>query len=357
MNMEKIINKIKITILSTLLILVGCSDYERTEVEYTISVNHQSLNMFIGADIQLTASPTNGEAFKWRSEDESVATVSNGLVTAISEGVTNIIVEKGDLSINVPVTVTIKIPLTDILLSEYSIEMSPKNKATILATMVPLNANDVLLTEFKWWSDNENIARVSQSGIITGVSEGFTKVYYQKGKFIKEIEVAVSNTRPFKGPHVFSKTDPLELFFRDFDLGGEGYAFHDGDSKNNLGQHDYRKNNGDTNSEPVEVESGGNIGYMNDGEWLLYTVEVHDAGTYTFTASLSGPNDGFYHLELNGEDVTGLRSAPANGSWGNFRYIEESAVDIYMPEGKHKIKFYVDKAGFNAMSMKFVYKE
>jgi hypothetical protein len=82
--------------------------------------------------------------------------------------------------------------------------------------------------------------------------------------------------KTFKGPHVLSAGLPCIIPMRDFDMGGEGVAFHDSDeyNHNQPGGDDYRRSHGDMNSYSVDVEKGVNIGWIDSGEWLLYTVEV-----------------------------------------------------------------------------------
>jgi hypothetical protein len=88
--------------------LLGCSDeYKQSEVEKNFLVNKSALEMYVGDTQQLTASPTN-VSFEWEIEDPSIAKVSvTGLVEAVSAGVTNIVVSRGDLHKTIPVTVTI----------------------------------------------------------------------------------------------------------------------------------------------------------------------------------------------------------------------------------------------------------
>jgi hypothetical protein len=85
----------------------GCSDKYDKEVERNFYVNKNSLNLYFGDKIQLTASPAT-EAFNWSSEDPAVATVTNaGLVEAVGVGTTNILVLMDDILKEIPVTSTV----------------------------------------------------------------------------------------------------------------------------------------------------------------------------------------------------------------------------------------------------------
>ena len=99
--------------------------YKRQEVKTptheNIYVNQARLDLFVGESVQLTASPTN-EDFTWSSDDRGVATVTaNGLVEAVGEGVTNIIVKSGELSREIPITAITRIPLEDVIFSENEV--------------------------------------------------------------------------------------------------------------------------------------------------------------------------------------------------------------------------------------------
>ncbi len=345
----------KIVFFAALLTLpTACHEYAEKHIEQGIYVNRSSLSMFVGEEVQLTASPVDGEGFQWTSNDEEVATVSNGKVTALKRGNTDIIATRGQAHFRVPVTVTERVDLKDIKLSASQLELVPGGSRTIQIELVPTNANSVALTDFSWWSDNEDIARASESGLITGIKEGTTTVHYRRGTIVKDIFVNVSLSFPFKGPHSLSAAQPLVLPFRDFDVGGEGYAFHDVDDSRT--GDNYRANNGDSNSTRVDIEGGNNIGYTANGEWLLYTVEVKDEGFYELTFTAASPNGGKARFELDGKDLFGPVAIPGTGGWGNYQWLPKNTpLSVNMTKGLHKIKFVVDKDGFNIREMKFVF--
>src|SRR5690554_5593977 len=121
--------------------VVGCDDYEVKEIPKSIYVNQESVDLFVGEQRQLKASPTDGTyTYSWTSEDPSVATVStDGLVQAVGEGSTNIIVKGGSARIIVPVTAVIRIPLEDVQLSEGAMELFPGQERNVIVNYVPVN--------------------------------------------------------------------------------------------------------------------------------------------------------------------------------------------------------------------------
>jgi len=130
------------------------------------------------------------------------------------------------------------------------------------------------------------------------------------------------NVNPKREP--FAKTGPfaipgtLQVEF--YDKGGEGAAYHDNDSENQ-GDANYRSSDG---VDIVNGNGGKAIGYTNTGEWVEYTINVKEAGTYDYKATVSSgtTNSGFsINLKENGT-ITKLADVkvPQTGSndWGTY---------------------------------------
>lgn len=331
----------------------SCSDeYVRTEVKKNITVNIMSLDLYVGDKVQLVASPTDeANTYNWSSDDTNIATVdNNGFVTVVGEGYTHIVVSAGDIVTKVELTAIERVVLQDVELSDTFLEMFPGFSQTIFVNYVPENAND--LPKDMWTSNNENIAVVNANGEISVVGEGVTEISYQIGDIVKKITIDAAYSRPFKGPHILSSSAPYELLAADFDTGGEGNAFHDDAT---IRGNTYRRDNGDNGSDQVDIEGDGtNIGYTAAGEWLIYTLDVQDAGEYNFEVSLSAnATTGAFHIEIDGEDVSGIISVPNNSSWNSWRYISDPKLEINLSEGRHRMKFYIQGAGFNLRGFRF----
>jgi hypothetical protein len=171
----------------------------------------------------------------------------------------------------------------------------------------------------------------------------------------------VVESMPFKGPHILSADSPCEIEARNFDYGGEGLAFHEvsGRSPNSS----YRTNEGDNLSTTVDIEGGGNLGYIGDGEWLVYTVDVKDAGVYAVEdvyLAVEGRPTGSFYFSVDGNRSETV-AVPYTGGWTAYRHAFEEYPDLTQPTfrlsaGKHKIRFTVGPGGFNLMSFKFTYR-
>ena len=139
-----------------------------------------------------------------------------------------------------------------------------------------------------------------------------------------------------------------------FDKGGEGFTFHDSDSKDEGGT-GYR-----TDSEGVDIVKGNGgyaIGYTAVDEWLEYTVDVKTAGRYSFEAVVSSGADGSAFglaLNENGSLVTlATRIAvPNSGSWDTYRTIKASFSRSFT-EGQHIIRLTIKGANCNIDKITF----
>ena len=133
-------------------------------------------------------------------------------------------------------------------------------------------------------------------------------------------------TRPYTGKlHVIPGTIELE----DFDEGGEGIAFHDLDSENQEKKEPpYRKTGVDL--EWREAASGKfNLGWTRPGEWLIYSVDVKEAGTYRIDMHVACKGaGGTFRLEFNGVDRTGPIAVPDTGGWEHLKPFSHEGVKL-----------------------------
>ena len=141
-----------------------------TLTKITLSPTSSTLN--VGNTLQLTATPVPAGAsltgLTWLSSNNAVATVNNGMVTAVAAGTTTITAKVGNISATCSVTVN----------GEYSIAIKNKNVSitqegqhTIDATL-KRGDTTVSSVNFNYKSNNEKVATVSESGVIRGVAPG-----------------------------------------------------------------------------------------------------------------------------------------------------------------------------------------
>ena len=140
-----------------------------------VTLDKESAELTVGETLALTATVApSGAADKtvtWSSSDESVATVENGVVTAVKEGTATITVTTKDGGKTATCTVTVKaapVPVTGVTLDKTTAEVRVGETVTLTAAVAPEDATDKTVT---WGSSDVTIARVSD-GVVTGVKAG-----------------------------------------------------------------------------------------------------------------------------------------------------------------------------------------
>ena len=161
------------------------------------------------------------------------------------------------------------------------------------------------------------------------------------GYSLYEIEVyGTAIESPYSGTAI---NLPGKIETENYDLGGEGLAFHDTENTNQGGA--FRTDGVDIEA-TTDAGAGYNIGYTADGEWLKYMVNVTAAGTYSFdfrTASTGATSA--IRLEVDGIDVTGTVILPNTGAWQTWATTTVSNVNL--TTGAHTIRLFIVTGGFN----------
>lgn len=107
----------------------------------------------------------------WKTSNSKVATVKDGLVTAVAQGTAKITATAGGKSATC--TVTVKAPLTGIELDLSEKELYLGEAFKLEARYTPSNTTDS--TDMVWKSSDESVATV-KNGLVTGVGRGTAKI-------------------------------------------------------------------------------------------------------------------------------------------------------------------------------------
>ena len=165
-----------------------------------ITLSQHELPLVKGATATLTATviPTDAhnKNFSWKSDNEAIAKVENGLVTAVSKGETIIRVttEDGNKTDECKVIVSEEnpiVPVTGIEISTTNLPLKQGTSHTLVASVKPDNATNKAVT---WSSDNDAVATVSGAGLVEAKTVGTAniKVTTQDGNFEKTCLVTVT---------------------------------------------------------------------------------------------------------------------------------------------------------------------
>jgi hypothetical protein len=149
-----------------------------------------------------------------------------------------------------------------------------------------------------------------------------------------------STTSPFKTFNLAAGT-ATTIQAEDFDNGANGVAYRDLTAANEGKQ--YRNTAVDIEK---TVDSGGgyDVGYMKQGEWLDYTVNVTKAGKFNLDTRIASLyNTSAFHIEVDGKNVTGSVKFANTGSFQKWTTIRKTGIAL--TAGKHVIKLVVDSTG------------
>ncbi len=145
------------------------------------------------------------------------------------------------------------------------------------------------------------------------------------------------NAKAFTG--LGSATDAL-IQVEDFDHGGEGVAYHDVESANNGGIK-YRGNQGVDLQTTTDAGGGLNLSFVKAGEWLQYTINVGQTGTYNLDVRVANTiSGGTFHFEVDGVNVTGAMVIPNTGGFQVFKTLTKSGISL--TAGQHTVRLVMD---------------
>ncbi|MDQ8184331.1 family 43 glycosylhydrolase [Pelagicoccus sp. SDUM812002] len=130
-------------------------------------------------------------------------------------------------------------------------------------------------------------------------------------------------------------TGTLRVEAEDFDTGGPGIAYRDGDPANKQGG--YRTDEG------VDIRSVGSgfaVTSTESGEWMEYTIFAKEPGLYNLKLRYaSDVSNAKLQAGFNGIDATGTISVPSTGGSSNWGTVE---VEVFLDYGQQKVRLAVE---------------
>src|SRR6266446_1460864 len=235
--------------------------------------------------------------------------------------------------------------------AQYDIELRASSRFSISAFHIEIDGQNVSGTvtvpdtgnwkAFQW---------VGKKGVSLAAGQHVLKVVADQQYFnLNSIRVLTTlPPTPFFGTPI---AVPGTFEAENFDLGGEGVAYHDNAPGNAGGQ--YRL------SEDVDIilssdALGGGyvVNNFETGEWLNYTINVQTAALYDIEirASNNFSVNVAFHIEMDGQNVTGIITVPTTGSWSAFQWVGKKSVPL--AAGRHVLKIVADQQYFNLNSIR-----
>ncbi|MGC9342557.1 MAG: glycosyl hydrolase, partial [Bacteroidales bacterium] len=201
--------------------------------------------------------------------------------------------------------------------------------------------------------DNAEPYHLNAEDLNSGVYNFYAKIYEGEEFNVTNIITVISGSQePYMGiPSTIPGT--LEAAHYDQFPGGKGQEISYFDLSPG--------NNGDFRThEDVDAVSsdneGSTIGWISDGEWLEYTVDVTSSGLYEVSFRYSSGNQGGggpFYLELDGKKITDNILLSYSGDWDKWQTATIS--NIALPEGNHILRLVFDHGEFNLGKISFTY--
>jgi uncharacterized protein YjdB len=187
-----------------------CTESDTTEVNVqqqlaSLSVSPKSATLQVGGSLPLVATARDASnnviqapQISWTSTNPSVATVSQGVVNALSAGTTTIRVTSGSFSDEATITVSTVAPPT-----VATVTVSPTSATVALgapyqfsAVARDANGNPISGQAINWSSSNLGIATVSGSGAITTLALGSVTITASVGGKSGQAQLSITPVAP-----------------------------------------------------------------------------------------------------------------------------------------------------------------
>ena len=137
---------------------------------------------------------------------------------------------------------------------------------------------------------------------------------------------------------------PGRIQAENFDTGGPGIAYSDTTTAN---QGESYRMDEEVDIEVTEDSSGVyNVGWIATGEWLEYTVDIAETGTYRLNLRAASESaGGTVRLLVDGESATGNIALSSTGNWQKYSTFDVPVVSL--TAGQRVIRLEVVAGGFN----------
>ncbi len=144
---------------------------------------------------------------------------------------------------------------------------------------------------------------------------------------------------------------PGIIYADNYDLGKITYAYNDADYQDinstswNSGW-SYRNDGVDIEQCNDLPTNGYDVGWINAGEWMKYTVNISQAGSYNIDVRYaSNQTDGKFVLKLDGNIISSIVSVPVTGGWQTWQTM--TLQNIQLPAGTHNLMIQFLSGGYN----------
>lgn len=157
-------------------------------------------------------------------------------------------------------------------------------------------------------------------------------------------QVRTDSTRPWRDLHA-----PGAFGAPEYDLGGEGQAYHDASSmrideaKTGDWNNGWGFRNDGVDIQWSKEENTWNVGWIDSAEWMNYTVAADTSAEFVLLSRVAGPGGGFA-IEVDGARLAAVNTPPTTG-WTTWTTSRSSPFPL--SKGRHTLRLFTTKSGYN----------
>ena len=180
-----------------------------------VTLNETEKTIYKGQELVLEATyepiyTTGDTEIVWTSSDEEVATVEDGVVTALKEGTTTITAEVDGVKATCEITVE-EIPLEGIAIEEQNVSLNIGEEKDLHVLFNPENTTDDKTVV--WTSSDESVVTISEDGKVKALKAGKATITATVGDKTATTEITVNEevTETEESNSVLPKTGDMQV--------------------------------------------------------------------------------------------------------------------------------------------------
>lgn len=144
---------------------------------------------------------------------------------------------------------------------------------------------------------------------------------------------------------------PGKVEFENYDDCGNGCAYSD-DSEGNDGGASFRTEEDVDLEDCTDEGAGYNLGWATAGEWVEYTVDVKNPGTYNLVIRAASENANTISITSDGEELVKGIAIPTTGGWQQWQDV--TVKDVVLKQGIQVLRFIIGTDYVNLNYIDFV---